>query len=339
MANPKITSTDVVGGTGVISDAVKNIFPSATRHYGNTAYDTNNKVIQDFASSIDFGNVYLANGETGIDALAGAPLASQTKSAIVLTNGTLPAAATFVISKLTSTSVATALGGTYVVPNIVLAGIACNDSSIQDISFGNTITSNITSTNDQDVYKIVLPKAGKINLNMTSSINSVNVDLEDTVSNKIIDNQYINGSEGSPLTWSKSADLEAGTYYFKVWKYSSYTGKYDLKVDYTAANNDDLEPNNGTLTAQLLILNSNPITGYISCNDSQDVYKIVLPKAGKINLNMTSSIDSVNVDLEDTVSNKIIDNQYIDGSEGSPLTWSKSADLEAGNLLFKNLEI
>ncbi|GAB6153110.1 hypothetical protein JCM17380_18600 [Desulfosporosinus burensis] len=123
-ANPGITASDVIGGTGVISDAVKATLPSATRHAGNTAYDTNNQVIQDFASSLTFSSVFVANGSTGIDALAGAPLAAKTKSAIVLTDGAATAAATFVNSKLTASSVVTALGGTAVVPASTLAGVA-----------------------------------------------------------------------------------------------------------------------------------------------------------------------------------------------------------------------
>ena len=116
-ADANITSSDVIGGTGVISDIVKAAFPNATRHYGNTAYDTNSQVIQDFASSLTFENIYIANGVTGIDALAGAPLAAQTKSAIVLTDGmTVPAVAIFVQSKASDNTVFTALGGVAVVP-------------------------------------------------------------------------------------------------------------------------------------------------------------------------------------------------------------------------------
>jgi putative cell wall-binding protein len=95
-ANSGITSSDVIGGTGIISDAVKAMLPGATRHAGMSAYDTNSQVIQDFASALEFGNVYVASGVTGIDALAGAPLAAQTKSPIVLTDGTVPAVAAFV---------------------------------------------------------------------------------------------------------------------------------------------------------------------------------------------------------------------------------------------------
>ena len=119
-----ITSSDVIGGTAVISDAVKATLPNATRHYGNTAYDTNEQVIKDFESSLSFSNVFVANAVTGIDALAGAPLAAVSKSAIVLTDGVnVPAAATFVNSKLTSSSVVTALGGIAVVPESVRTGI------------------------------------------------------------------------------------------------------------------------------------------------------------------------------------------------------------------------
>jgi len=121
--NPGIITSDVIGGTGVISEAVKALLPSATRHAGNTAYDTNNRVIQDFDASLTYGNVYVANGETGIDALAGAPLAAQTKSAIVLTDGTLPAVATFLKDKLVAGSVITAIGGTAVVPEAVRTGM------------------------------------------------------------------------------------------------------------------------------------------------------------------------------------------------------------------------
>src|SRR5665648_905743 len=103
-ANPDITTSDVIGGTGIIGEAVETALPGATRYAGNTAYDTNNRVIQDFAESLMFEKVYLANGVTGIDALAGAPLAAQTKSAIILTDGTVPATAAFVNGKLTAES-------------------------------------------------------------------------------------------------------------------------------------------------------------------------------------------------------------------------------------------
>lgn len=124
-ANPAITAADVIGGTGVIDASVLAELPNATRHFGNTAYDTNNQVIKDFAGSLKFDNIFLANGVTGIDALSGAPLAAMTQSPIVLTDGkSVPAAATFTYSKSVATTVVTALGGAAVVPEDIRAGVA-----------------------------------------------------------------------------------------------------------------------------------------------------------------------------------------------------------------------
>ncbi|TGE34937.1 transglycosylase [Desulfosporosinus fructosivorans] len=140
-ANPGITTSDVIGGTGIISDAVKAMVPNANRHAGYTAYDTNNQIIQDFNASLTYENVYLANGVTGIDALSGAPLAAQTKSAIVLTDGVgTPAAGAFVLSKMSANSVVTALGGEAVVSESQRRlGVGAIDTSVQTSILGKKI--------------------------------------------------------------------------------------------------------------------------------------------------------------------------------------------------------
>jgi len=140
-ANPGITAADVIGGTGVIGASVLAQLPTPTRHFGITAYDTNDQVIKDFASSLRFDQVYLANGVTGIDALSGAPLAAQTKSAIVLTDGVAsPEAGPFVRSKMSAGSVVTALGGTAVVTESQRNfGPVVVDTSVQTAIMGQKI--------------------------------------------------------------------------------------------------------------------------------------------------------------------------------------------------------
>ena len=153
-ANPGILASDVIGGTGVIHDSVLAQLPSPTRHYGITAYDTNKQVITDFATSLEFDQVYLANGVTGIDALSGAPLAAQTKSAIVLTDGLAsPAAGAFVKSKMTANSVVTALGGEAVVTESQRnLGVAV-DTSAQTAMIGQKIED---TANKYDIPPVLL---------------------------------------------------------------------------------------------------------------------------------------------------------------------------------------
>ena len=122
-ANESIIATDVIGGTAVISEDEKSEFPDATRHFGNTAYDTNVEVLKAFDDVLEYDNVFIANGETAIDALAGAPLAAQSNAGIVLTNSAANEGTTYVSAKLSASSVVTVLGGTAVVPDSVLTGL------------------------------------------------------------------------------------------------------------------------------------------------------------------------------------------------------------------------
>ncbi|HBW35481.1 MAG TPA: hypothetical protein DEF89_09115 [Desulfosporosinus sp.] len=136
--NPNVKSTDVIGGTGVISEAVKAQLPNPTRLFGSTAYDTNLAVLKAFDSFLKYDNVFIANGITGIDALTGAPLAAKYKAGIVLTSGTANEGTDYAKSKMTSASIVTALGGTAVVPEVVRSGAVSVTPPTPPIGGGGT---------------------------------------------------------------------------------------------------------------------------------------------------------------------------------------------------------
>ena len=121
-----INESYIIGGTAVVSDTVSKQLPglpeSVHRYFGNSAYDTNVEVLTKFDSVLKYDHVFVANGETAIDALAGAPLAALYHAGIVLTNKTTNDGTAYVRSKESSASIVTALGGTSVVPDAVLTG-------------------------------------------------------------------------------------------------------------------------------------------------------------------------------------------------------------------------
>lgn len=118
-----ITESDIIGGTGVVADTVKAQLPgSVNRYSGNTAYDTNVAVLKAFDGVLKYDHIFVANGETAIDALAGAPLAAIYNAGIVLTNQAINEGTSYVRSKASSASIVTALGGISVVPDSVLTG-------------------------------------------------------------------------------------------------------------------------------------------------------------------------------------------------------------------------
>jgi cell wall-associated protease len=200
-----------------------------------------------------------------------------------------------------------------------------------------TVSGFISWNDDSDFYKIVLSKAGRITVNLESYIEDVYLDLYDANGEKVWYTQDIyTGSPSNPKKWTDWEDLEPGTYYIKISKYNDRTGKYNLKVNYTAAGNNEKEPNNGTEEAQQLTLNNQTVSGFISWNDDSDFYKIVLPKAGRIIINLESYIDEVYLDLYDANGEKVWYTESIyTGSLSNPKKWSGWGDLKAGTYYIK----
>ena len=199
-ANKSIVSTDIIGGTAVISDDVKAKFPKATRYFGNTAYDTNVAVLKAFDELVQYDHVYVANGETAIDALAGAPLAAQSKSGIVLTKGTANEGTTYVSGKLSASSFITALGGTAVVPDSVLTDLisaqtaavakaaaikkideVAKDAAATTISLDDLKVAGVTAADVVDAnlvaYQAAISAAADLELDSTAKIQQMVTDV------------------------------------------------------------------------------------------------------------------------------------------------------------------
>jgi trimeric autotransporter adhesin len=217
-ANSGITASDVIGGTGIISDAVKAQFPGATRHAGTTAYDTNSQVIQDFASALQFSNVFVANGETRIDALAGAPLAAQTKSPIVLTNGTVPSVASYVHGKLADGAVVTALGGAAVVSETVRNGVATGQVSAPTGALSVTSVSAVAA----DSFKVVFNQAPADTSKVTFAVQNLSTPVTVTATWN---------SAKTEATLQNSANLPEGSYTVNVKNDTTDLGTTTVKID------------------------------------------------------------------------------------------------------------
>lgn len=93
----------------------------ATSFAGADRYATNDAVLKGL--TYQYSKVYVANGETLVDALAGSALAAKTQSPIILANTTGATAAAGVNANLTASSQVIAFGGAAVVPDAVLGSV------------------------------------------------------------------------------------------------------------------------------------------------------------------------------------------------------------------------
>jgi putative cell wall-binding protein len=125
-----IAESYVIGGTGVISDSVKNALPNAIRLGGKDRYETNVAVMNQFVDKLNFNKIYVAvgdgkDGDGFADALSGAALAAKDSSPLILVYKVLPkVTADFLKPKVFAQSQVYALGGEAVVPSTILDDIA-----------------------------------------------------------------------------------------------------------------------------------------------------------------------------------------------------------------------
>lgn len=120
-----ITDSYVIGGTAVVGETISGALPGTIhRYFGTTKFDTNLEVLKGFAAKLQYDTVYVANGETLVDALAGTSLAALTHSPIVLSQSEwAPKMKEFL--EFNHLLKVVALGGVVVVPDEVLQKLPC----------------------------------------------------------------------------------------------------------------------------------------------------------------------------------------------------------------------
>jgi|GEM_PF-5859224 len=99
------------------------------------------------------------------------------------------------------------------------------------LSFGTPVSSSITAQTASHRYSVVLTQTGRLTISITRDssigVSSVTVRLIEASSGVQIMSDYTSTTSTS---YSKSVDLEAGTYYVEIVKRSSYTGAYNLNI-------------------------------------------------------------------------------------------------------------
>lgn len=78
----------VLGGPAVVSNTIQNSLKNTKRLFGNSRYDTNAAILNEFKNDIDLNNVFLAAGTNYPDALSASALAAKNNSPIILSDGT-----------------------------------------------------------------------------------------------------------------------------------------------------------------------------------------------------------------------------------------------------------
>ncbi len=155
------------------------------------------------------------------------------------------------------------------------------------MTWGNGYSGAISSSNDEDWFKVTLPSAGKFTLSFGHTYKkdsgswSVTLYAADKAT-RLHSESWSNKSTG---TDSFTMGLKGGTYYVKVdWNWSEVIGEtYTLRADFASSAYWEDEVNDDADMAKPVAIGS-AYSGIIDDSGDEDWFKVTLPSAGKFTL-------------------------------------------------------
>lgn len=198
------------------------------------------------------------------------------------------------------------------------------------------VKGTISTAGEVDYYTVTLKKAGFLTVtyqgwSIGSSIASI---WDEDLITQIWGNNLFGSSDAEPKTLTTTLALESGTYKIKVCGYYGDIGDYRLKTSFTAANNQETEPNNSFAKATTLKANT-WMTGFISQTDNCDFYKVTVPFNQTVTVTFTSKMAGAEVGLWNSDYILVKQIAVFNGSEETPKTGEFQETLSKGTYYIK----
>ena len=196
-----------------------------------------------------------------------------------------------------------------------------------------SVDTMLMTDTQEDWYRLTIPADGKFEVKIMSycsgnlSFALFNEDLSQQYKFSNCDDYVSGGTETSPVTGTATKVLSQGVYYFRL---SGTTGRYRMCGSFAAygVNDSGIDSYDAPFEYSL----GTKITGALTQTDTEDWYRITVPKNGYYTLKLMSYTGDYlyytfsNQDLSTT-----IDKGYVSGgSESSPQTLSKELTLVKG---------
>jgi hypothetical protein len=192
------------------------------------------------------------------------------------------------------------------------------------ITVGSTATSYtdwVGSTDTNDFYRFSLSNTSNFNLGLTGLTADADVRLLDSNGNTIV-----SSTRSGTASESISRQLNAGTYYIRVFPYSGSTN-YNLAVSAVPLAPVD-NAGNTLATARAITVGSTATsyTDWVGSTDTNDFYRFSLSNTSNFNLGLTGLTADADVRLLDSNGNTIVSS-----TQGGTTSESISRQLNAGN--------
>jgi hypothetical protein len=190
-------------------------------------------------------------------------------------------------------------------------------SNARAITVGSSATNYtdwVGSTDTNDYYRFSLANTSNFNLGLAGLTSDADVELLNSSGSVIVDS-----SNSGTASESISRQLNAGTYYIRVFPYSGNTN-YNLSVSATPlAPVDNAGGNPSTARAITVGSTTTSYTDWVGSTDTNDYYRFSLANTSNFNLGLTGLTSDADVQLLDGSGNAIVSSTN-DGTASESIT-------------------
>lgn len=159
-------------------------------------------------------------------------------------------------------------------------------STANAIALNKTYKGIISSYEDEDFYKVVLPKSGNIKIQIKNLANSEWQGDFLNASGNVLTSIYSDDSELVKGYSTVEVGLPKGTYYFKLLN-GKYNAEYSFKLNYQQSEYFEKEQNDTITSANKIALNQY-YQGTLQYSSDKDFYKFTLNTPGTVNLSLST---------------------------------------------------
>ncbi|WMJ16514.1 hypothetical protein RA955_18240 [Geobacillus proteiniphilus] len=168
------------------------------------------------------------------------------------------------------------------------------------VNVNNVIEGVIESDSDDDYYKIILPKPGKLTFTMPNEGTNKKISILTKNHGELA--YFYTDNKSAYEAFTASVGLPAGEFYIKV-EGNDYS-PYQVELTFKEGDNYEKEFNDSLRTADPIKLNSE-IEGFVKNEYDKDYYKITLPQPTKVKVLLSNTGYSKYVSIYDKDNNKL----------------------------------
>ena len=190
---------------------------------------------------------------------------------------------------------------------VMISAMCISVNAAQDFKKARSYTlgvlesSRLIHSAGDNVYKFNVTHPSKITINFSTAATKMTLKINDKSEKELWSEKLAKSVSSDQINYSKDLYLNPGDYYFSVvsaGQEGNYTFTINQEITYESVAETQKGSNNSLKEASHIYIGT-AYTGFLAITDDIDYYTFTLESEGKVTLNVSSAMESVNLKIYD----------------------------------------